>query len=656
MSYKNLFSPAKIGMLTLKNRVIMGPTETLYASAFGEVTEPIIDYYEQRARGGVGMIVLHSVQGNTDVDPFDPYAGSLRLDNDVYIPMMSQLTERVHQYGAKIAALVSVGGGARANGDRYIGKPGEDVLVGPSNAASGAQGRPVRMLTVDEIQTMIEAYGKCAQRARIAGFDAFYIHALGAYLLAEFLSPVFNSRTDEYGGSFENRSRLLFELVDSCQRHAGKDFPLIARFSVDELCKQGRTVEESIELAKRLEAAGVAALDLSVGFGERKSIRMPSIYVRPRTAESYIRKVRESVSLPVVYQGRLNNPSIAEKVLKDGLADFILISRGIIAEPEWVNKVKENRLDEMRNCLCCNYCLAKRIVNKLPLRCAFNPMAGRETVYRDGLVRTNNPKHIAVFGAGPAGLEATRVLAERGHTVDLYEATEKICGGQLRAAQQPPAKEILQNIPTYYTAALAKNKNVTIHLCSTVDESAALAIDADEYIIATGAKDWKPNVLGIDTSDAVAAIDVLLKKVDIGSNVVIAGGGQVGAETAHLLAERGKKVRIVEMQDYICALEEPNTRDALLAELEELHVEFLTGKRIVSMEKGKVCIEDVSNHSTATLVCDSIVLAFGMQSENTLYDSLLKNGKSVHLIGDAAKVSNIAHAIEQGFLLGNQIG
>ena len=271
-------------------------------------------------------------------------------------------------------------------------------------------------------------------------------------------------------------------------------------------------------------------------------------------------------------------------------------------------------------------------------------------------MRTNNPKHIAVFGAGPAGLEATRVLAERGHTVDLYEATEKICGGQLRAAQQPPAKEILQNIPTYYTAALAKNKNVTIHLSSAVDESAALAIDADEYIIATGAKDWKPNVLGIDTSDAVAAIDVLLKKVDIGSNVVIAGGGQVGAETAHLLAERGKKVRIVEMQDYICALEEPNTRDALLAELEELHVEFLTGKRIVSMEKGKVCIEDVSNHSTATLVCDSIVLAFGMQSENTLYDSLLKNGKSVHLIGDAAKVSNIAHAIEQGFLLGNQIG
>lgn len=656
MSYKKLFSPGKIGKLTLKNRVIMGPTETLYASAFGEVTEPIIDYYEQRARGGVGMIVLHSVQGNTDVDPIDPYAGSLRLDNDVYIPMMSELTERVHQYGAKIAALVSVGGGARANGDRYIGKPGDNVLVGPSSAACGAQGRLVRMLTVEEIQKMVEAYGKCARRARMAGFDAFYVHALGAYLLAEFLSPIFNSRTDEYGGSFENRSRLLFELVASCQRHAGKDFPLIIRFSVDELCEQGRTVEESIELAKRLEAIGVAALDLSVGFGERKSIRMPSIYVQPRTAESYIRKVRDSVSLPVVYQGKLNDPATAEKVLEDRLADFVLISRGFIAEPEWVKKVAEGRQDEMRNCLCCNYCLAKRIVNKLPLRCAFNPVAGRETAYRGGLVRASNPKRITVIGAGPAGLEATRVLAERGHTVDLYEATEEICGGQLRAAQQPPAKEIIQNIPAYYRVALAKNENVTIHLSCPVDEPMALAMEADEFVIATGAKDWKPNIQGIDTADAVAATDVLLGKSDVGSNVVIAGGGQVGAETAHMLSELGKNVRIVEMQDRICNMEEPNTREALMAELEERHVEFLTSKRIVSVEKGKVCIEDVRDHSTAVLVCDTIVLAFGMQSEDALYHSLRKCGKTVHLIGDAEKVANIAHAIEQGFLLGNRIG
>lgn len=648
--FPHLFSRGRIGGVTLPNRVIMGPTETLYASALGEVTQPIIEYYEARAKGGVGMIVVHSIQGNTGVDLIDPYAGSLRLDNDAYIPMMRELTERVHQYGTKIAALVSIGGGARANGDRYLDNPGEEVLVGPVAMEAGARGRPVRQLTVEELHQTVEAYGQCALRARMAGFDAFYIHALGAYLLAEFLSPLFNTRKDAYGGSFENRSRLLFELLEACHRYAGKDFPCIVRFSVDELCEGGRTLEESVLLAQRLEEAGAAALDISVGFGERKSIRMPSIYVQPRTMEASIQRIKSRIHIPVIYQGRLNDPQVAEQVLKDGLADFVLISRGFIAEPEWVNKVAQGRMEEMRNCLCCNYCLAGRIVNKLPLRCAFNPMAGRES-WKLEKVPSGQEKHIVVIGAGPAGLEAARVLGERGHQVDLYEATNQLCGGQLQAAQQPPAKDILKNIPHYYEKALKKQTRIQLHLSTRVTGEMLAQWQADAYIIATGAVCWEPSVLGMERAGAVSAVDVLLRKVKTGDRVLVAGGGQVGAETAHFLAEQGKKVCVVEMQDKICAQEEPNTREAFLAELEELGVQLRTNCRIVSMEPGSVQVQK-HDGELETIACDSIVTAFGMKSERSLYDLLEKGEASVYVIGDANWVSNIAHAIEEGFLLG----
>lgn len=648
--FPHLLSQGRIGNVTLPNRVIMGPTETLYASAMGEVTQPIIKYYEARAKGGAGMIVLHSIQGNTRIDPVDPYAGSLRLDNDAYIPMMRELTERVHRYGTKIAALVSIGGGARANGDRYLDNPGEEVLVGPVAMEAGTKRRPVRQLTVEEIHQTVEAYGKCALRAKMAGFDAFYIHALGAYLLAEFLSPLFNTRKDGYGGSFENRFRLLFELLEACHRYAGKDFPCIVRFSVDELCEGGRTLEESVLLAQKLEEAGVAALDISVGFGERKSIRMPSIYVQPRTMESSIQRIKSSVHIPVIYQGRLNVPLVAEQVLEDGLADFVLISRGFIAEPEWGNKVAQGRMEEMRNCLCCNYCLAGRIVNKLPLRCAFNPLAGRES-WRVEKVPSGQEKHIVVIGAGPAGLEAARVLGERGHRVDLYEASDCICGGQLLAAQQPPAKQILKNIPQYYETVLKKQSRIQLHLSTQVSGEMLFQWQADAYVIATGAVCWEPSIPGMELANRASAVDVLLGKAETGDRVLIAGGGQVGAETAHFLARQGKEVCVVEMQDRICAQEEPNTREALLTELEELGVQLRTNCRIVSMEQGRV---QVQKHDGAleAIACDSIVTAFGMKPERKLYEALEKSEKPVYLIGDANRVSNIAHAIEEGFLLG----
>lgn len=656
MQYEKLFSPGRIGKVTMKNRIIMGPTETLYASAYGEVTQAIIDYYEERARGGVGMIVIHSVQGNTDVDTIDPYAGSLRLDNDAYIPMLSQLTERLHRYGTKVAVLVSIGGGAKANGDTYLGKsPAEpDVLIAPSAMPEGTKGRRVREMTIDEIRRTVEAYGKCAFRARRAGCDVFYIHALGGYLLAEFLSPIFNHRTDAYGGSLENRARLLLELIRSCRENAGDDFPLVVRLSIDERTPDGRSFEESRQLIKMIERAGVSAVDISVGYAEQKQIRMPSIYVDCGVSEPYVREVKQSLSIPVILQGKYHDPNMANRALENGVSDFILISRGLIAEPQWPNLVAAGRWNEARKCLSCNYCLAKRIVNKLPLRCAFNPVAGRESDLRFGLPRVSEEKRIAVIGAGPAGLELTRVLALRGHSVDVFEAGDALCSGQLRLAQRPPKKTVLKNVPDYYQTQLSKMRNVRIHLHSHMTAEKVKTMEADIIVFAVGAVPFIPGIPGIDRKNVITAQDVL-SGARTEQSVIVAGGGQIGTETAHFLASAGKSVTIVEMQDRIAVTEEPNTRNALLQELSELNVSVKTGLKILGFESGGVRTSDICSGEESFLPGKTIVVAFGTKEKRDLIDSCRNDPRPQYVIGDANRTGTIRAAIEAGFMLGLEL-
>lgn len=647
-----LLSPIRIGSVTLKNRVVMGPTETLYASAAGEVTQPILDYYEARARGGVGLIVLHSAQGNTDVDQIDPYAGSLRFDNDAYLPMLRELTERVHRYGARMAALVSIGGGAMANGDRYLGKPaGPEILVGPSAQPVGQRGRAVRELSEQELQDTIKAYGQCARRARQAGFDLFYIHALGGYLLAEFLSPLYNHRTDRYGGPLENRARLLLELIAECQNTAGSDFPLVVRFSLDERCPGGRPFEEGLALAQMLQRAGVAALDISVGYGEKRTLRMPSIYVDRRETDPYIKKVRDEVEIPIIHQGKLHHPEEAEQVLRDGVADLVMISRGLIAEPDWVNKVAKGHKAEIRHCLSCNYCLAGRIVKKLPLRCAINPEAGREGMVKREMVRAPASKRIAIVGGGPAGLQAAHTLARRGHQVDLYEAAGRLCGGQLALAQQPPGKETLQAIPNYYQEQFKTMSKIKLHLNTRLDAADLANLQADEIVLANGALPLLPRIPHIKECGALTAQQIL-NGTPAGRRVVIAGGGQIGAETAHFLSEQGHIVSILEAAGQIAAAEEPNTRAALLDILQEKGVKMYTGWRIEAFAPKAVTATHTVTGETKTFPCDTIVLAFGTSSDRSLYDACQALGKPVHLIGDAERTSNIQAAIESGFLLG----
>lgn len=656
--FPNLLSPGKIGSLEIKNRVVMGPTETLYATSDGEITDKIIDYYVERARGGCGLITVHSAQGATKIDKIDPYPGSIRVDDNMYVPMMSELTEAIHRAGAKCTINISTGGGAQSLGFPYDkGSQGvyNETRVAPGTLPSRFVNAPVRPLTIEEIHTMVECFGWSCYNAKRAGFDAVTIHAIGGYLISEFLTPWFNNRTDEYGGSLENRYRLLHELIESVQQKCGKDFPIIVRFSVDEfLGDAGRGVEESKILAQWMERDGVAALDCEAAVFETVEWMIPTIYQPKATLAPLAKAIRDAVSIPVFAQGRIFDPEVAEEVIASGQADFVSLSREWIVEPDFVKKIEKGDIEGIRKCLNCNYCIGKRIFGQLPLRCTFNPIAGRESRFPKGNVgKAEIKKNVAIIGAGPAGLEAAYIAAQRGHTVNLYEASDRICGGQLAAASSSPSKDILHHIPEFFGVQLNRLPNVTIHLNSPVTAENADQIKADTVIICTGAEPLLPPVPGIEK--AVIANDVLLHKAEVKGHVVICGGGQVGVETCLELLERGCTVSIVDMLPDVILKEELMTRIVMMKKLAEANVELLCNKKICAITDKGVEIEDMNSGEKQQIAGDAVVAAFGTKSVNKLEELFENRVEEVMVIGDAKTPDTITAAIHDGFFAALEI-
>ena len=654
-TYPNIFQTGRIGSLMLKNRIIFGPCESHFATTEGEVTQRLIDYYVRRAEGGASLLVVHSAQACTKIDPNDTFAGSLRVDDNAHIPMLSELTEAVHRAGAKIAILVSTGGGASAMGFPYNrGQEGfcEIVNVGVSNIESLVAKRKVRQLSVQEIKQIIEVYALAARRVMLAGFDAMYIHALN-YLTAQFMSPLYNNRDDEYGGDFDRRMRFITELIDACRKQVGPSFPLIVRMSIDECFPGARTVDESIQVIKRLKAAGIDAIDASAGIYESMHMLIPPVYLPKGVLTDYAAAVKKEVDIPVITQGRLYNPELGDRVIADGKADFIQMARGLLAEPHWVNKLKEGREDDMRLCISCNRCI-DRVLKGLSIRCAINPTAGRESEFAEVPEKTNSPKKVVIVGAGPGGMEAARIAGLRGHTVTLFEKTGELAGGQYKLAANAPFKEEFLNLVRFYRSQFEKMDNVEVVLNSEATIDIIKAQNPDAVVLATGAKALIPDIEGIDRPNVFTNHDQLEWAATIKGKVVVIGGGCAGSGTADRLSDKGMDVCIVEMLEECALDEELITRLTLMARFEEKQVKIMARHKVKKITDAGVVAEN-EEQQEVVVPADYVVVAFGALSHNPLEAAVKENFKQYFVIGDAVKPRKIMDATSEGFFIGHRI-
>lgn len=578
-----------------------------------------------------------------------------------FIRTSKEMTERVHAYGSKIFLMMS-GGFGRVTIPTNLG---EFPPVAPSAILHRWLDKTCRPLTKEEIHSIVKSFGDGAYNAKRAGFDGVEIHAVHeGYLLDQFAISLFNQRTDEYGGSLENRLRFAREVVEEIKARCGEDFPVALRFSVKSMIKdwregalpgevfeeKGRDIEEGLEAAKLLVSYGYDALDTDVGTYDAWWWNHPPMYQEKGLYRTYCKMVKEVVDVPVLCAGRMDNPNMALEAIDAGECDIISLGRPMLADPDYVNKLRTGRYCEVRPCISCHEGCMGRIQEYSMINCAVNPQAARERVTRYEPI--TKPKKVMIIGGGVAGLEAARVLATRGHLPEVFEKSSRL-GGNLIPGGAPSFKEDDIALANWYTKQM-EILRVPVYLNTTVTKEDVLGGDYDTVIVATGSK---PKVFSLGEDDKVyTAAEVLLKEKDCGESTVVIGGGLVGCETALWLAEQGKKVTLVETMPELLAVNGPlcHANKEMLERLVPYKgVEILTSSKVSRYEGGKVTVSTTEGEKQIT--CDSVILAVGYQEENSLYHELEFDVPELYLLGNAKKVSNIMYGIWDAFEVTNHI-
>jgi 2,4-dienoyl-CoA reductase-like NADH-dependent reductase (Old Yellow Enzyme family)/thioredoxin reductase len=640
--HTNLFRPGSIGRMTLTNRLVMAPMVTQFATDTGAVSQVHRDYLAERARGGVGLIVVEA----SYVDSLGKaFACQLGIDRDALVPSHVGLTEALHRSGARVALQLHHGGN-RAD-PRFTGSR----IVAPSPVA--ANDVTPDELSTEEIARVVRSFGQAADRARRAGYDAVEIHGAHGYLLHQFLSPATNRRTDAYGGSVENRLRFTLEVIRSVREAVGPDFPILYRMSAE----GGYGIEEAVAFAKEWQVAGVDALNVSIGgtapiglvSPETSPMSIPQGYLA-----NHAHAIKQAVQVPVIVVGEIREPAVAEEILTQGKADFIALARPLLTDAEWGTKAAQGFDDRIRKCLSCDHC-RRGLSQSTPIQCLINPRLGREGWLGD-LEPAVAPRKIMVVGSGPAGMETARVAALRGHQVSLYESESSLGGGQLTLAQAPPYKEKLGWFKEHLTQELARLP-VEVHLGTTVDAAMVTQEAPEVLVVATGITPLIPDIPGIHADHVIQANDLLGgENVPQDRHVVILGGRQVGCETAEYLVLRGNTVTVVARSpvSQLCA-EAPNTyRAALLKRLEKAGVQFIVEHDVREIQQDGVTLLGPGN-AERFLSADLVVIARGAVPQRALADQVREKVEEVYVIGDSQEPRTIAEAMYEGTLLGRQI-
>lgn len=663
MKYQKLFTPVKIGSVTIKNRFAMAPMGPLgLADAQGGFNQRGIDYYTERAKGGTGLIITGVTFSDCKVETQSmPNCPNSTYNPVHFIRTSREMTERVHAYGSKIFLMMSAGFG-RVTIPTNLG---EFPPVAPSAIPHRWLDKICRPLTAEEIRSIVKSFGDGAYNAKRGGFDGVEIHAVHeGYLLDQFAISMFNQRTDEYGGSLENRLRFAKEIVEEIKSRCGEDFPVALRFSVksmikdwregalpgEEFTEMGRDIEEGLQAAKLLVEYGYDALDTDVGTYDAWWWNHPPMYQKKGLFRPYCKMVKEVVDVPVLCAGRMDDPDMALEALEKGECDIISLGRPLLADPDYVNKLRAGRIKEIRPCISCQEGCMGRIQEYSMINCAVNPQAARERDMAYAPVLTS--RKVLVVGGGVAGCEAARVLAVRGHRPEVYEKGGCL-GGNLIPGGAPEFKEDDLALAAWYADALER-LHVPVHLNHEVTKEEVLAGDWDAVIVATGSS---PKTFSLGDDDHVyTASQVLLKEKDCGESTVIVGGGLVGCETALWLARHGRKVTIVEALDKILAVNGPlcHANKDMLERLVPFNgVEVVTGAKVKSYQNGVLTAETAEGEKKIS--CNSVILAVGYREEDSLYRQLEFDVPEIYLLGDARKVSNIMYAIWDAFEVANHI-
>lgn len=630
-----LFEEIKIGSMTLKNRVVLAPmgTTTDQSSSFNMRD---VNFYAERAKGGAGLVLTGAVVVSEEFEP----APCQLLSNCKHVYMLHMIAERVHMYGAKFGIQLSPGIG-RMN------------WIDPNTPPYSASPCPnyyspdmmCRELPTDGVKRLVKAMGESAKLAKDAGVDIIEIHAYGGYLIDQFTSAKWNKRTDEYGGSFANRQRFLFEIIEEVRRTCGRDYPIAVKMTLDSVDDEERPIEEGLAIAKRLAEIPVDLIHFGRGAYSCRWRMVSSVYQPPGFDLDAAAKVKEVIGgIPLMAHGKLNKIEVAEGALQNGTVDLIAIGHGMIADPHWANKVRKNKSDEIVPCIGCGECHFNAMKGRAR-PCAVNPLCLHENEFE--LTPATESKRVLVIGAGPGGMKAAASAAERGFEVALWEKNNYM-GGIMSAAGAPRFKADVMSQVEYLTRQVYKNKiDVKLGKVATLED--VENYNPDFVVVATGSAPVVIPVPGHDKPQVATAVPVLLKQKPVGQKVAVIGGGEVGCELSTELSMQGKDVTMIEILDEILL-----TADHFVANDQNLRylvsnsdVKVMTGTKLTEILDDGVVVEIAGQKSK--LECDSVVFAAGFRSDHSLYKAIKQAGFETVQIGDNIKPGKVIDAVHQGY-------
>ena len=637
-----LFTPKKIGNCEIPNRLVVPAMVTQSCTTDGIVTDRYIGYHEEKAKGGWGLIITEDYGVTKDGRGYTNIPGFWK---DEQIEGNKKLTETVHKYGSKIFCQIY-----------YAGKQKMPNVPGPVVAPSAIRD-PLAMsvpreITVDEIKAIVKAFGEAAERAEKAGFDGVEIHAAHGYLIAQFLSTFINKRTDEYGGCFDNRVRFFDEIYQSVRSHTSAGFPVIVRFSVNEYVTGGRTEAESYQLARHFDELGVDAINVSSGLyaAEFEHTTISNMFAKHAFNADSTEQIKNLVSCPVMLVNRINDPHMADTLLKMNKADFVVMGRGSIADPYLPLKAKEGRFEEINYCIACLQGCEYGILGPLGFTCLVNPRVSHE--FENDLHKVDHPKNVMVIGAGPAGMMAARTAAQRGHHVTVYDKDTHF-GGTFRSAAYPMGKGELSTVISAYRTQCEK-LGVKFVMGTEVNESVIKEAAPDTIVIATGSRPLMPRIEGIDSKSVTTAEAVLYGDRLTEGPVVVCGGGEVGGETAEFIAQTVRDVTIIEMKPEILSDMVMPNKASLVRRMNEIGIKCQTNATVTKITENSVSYKD-SKGKEITIPANIVVAAFGYKAYNPLQKTAESLCKEVYTTGSAEKAGNALIATHEGYAAGLKI-